>query len=304
MAFKPPVTVRADRVLIGERFCVSFQRTLRIPEERQDYPLPPGLGTFPIHRVEDYRDRVPAAWLERGGVFIPMYQREALWLYFEAAYWKPNAVKVGLGEVDAISGEALSEELHDAPQDYAVCPPQPWLDGINIERGTVRQFVATPLGSRHTVEGQITGEERGGMRILVYEPKPGRFPAEAPPGRHPRGAALREGAKARTIEMGLGAGGTIRQKIYPDPYGIDVWDPENYGLLPVHIVNSEQYAELTGLGAPPTPISAQLYDALGLPWFELYDEKRGSINGSKKLADVETIGEKGVGTRAPPTKQE
>lgn len=293
MSAKGRATVYRDRVRIGERFSVSFQRTLRIPEDDQNYPLPPGLGPFPIHRVEEYLDRVPAVWREQGGVFLPMYQREALWLHFDAAYWKPNAVKVGLGKINAISGGALSKELHDDPQDYIVCPHQPWLDGINTESGAVRQFVAMPLGSGLTVEGQMTGtEEYGGIQILVYEPKPDIFPSQPPPKREPGSETLPEQAEAQTAEMGIGAGGKIRQKIYPDPYGVDVWDPENYGRVFVHILNSEQYSSLTGLEAPPTPISVQVYNAYGLPWFDLYDETQGDVEESKKLARVKTVGER------------
>jgi hypothetical protein len=292
MSAKVRVTVDQDGVHIGESFSVSFQRTLRIPENGQTYPLPPGLGPFPIQRVEDHLDRVPAVWREQGGVFIPMYQREALWLYFDAVHWKPKAVKVGLGKINAVSGEALSKELHDAPQDYIVCPPQPWLDGINTESGAVRQFVALPLGLGYTVEGQMTGtEEYGGIQIIVYEPKPDVFPDLAPPKREPGPEMYPEQAEAWTAEMGIGAGGKLRQKIYPDPYGIHVWDPENYRCIFVHIVNSEQYRLLTGSEAPPTPISAQIYDALGLPWFDLYDEMQGEVEGSEKLAKVKTIKE-------------
>src|SRR5438034_589052 len=124
----PGVSIDRDRVHIGERFSVSFQRTLRIPDDGRAYPLPPGLGAFPVHPVEDYKDRVPAAWREQGGVFIPMHQGEALWLGFDGASWKPNAVKVAVGMVNAVSGEMWDERLHDDPQDYVVCPQQPWLD--------------------------------------------------------------------------------------------------------------------------------------------------------------------------------
>ena len=51
--------------------------------ERTRYP--PASGPFPVGRVEDFADRVPESWREEGGVFLPMYQREALWLGFEAA---------------------------------------------------------------------------------------------------------------------------------------------------------------------------------------------------------------------------
>jgi hypothetical protein len=89
--------VRDDRLQIGERFTVTFQRTLRIPDDGGNYPLPPGLEAFPILRVGDFADQMPDAWRERGGYVSPMYQREALWLSFEAAHWKPNAVKAGTG---------------------------------------------------------------------------------------------------------------------------------------------------------------------------------------------------------------
>ena len=91
------ITTNHDDLLFGKGFALDFQRTLRIPDDGKTYPLPPGLGTFPVSRVEDYKDRVPGAWLEHGGVFIPMYQREALWINFHARYWKPNAVKVAVG---------------------------------------------------------------------------------------------------------------------------------------------------------------------------------------------------------------
>lgn len=76
------VKVKSDTIQIGDRFSVSFQRTLRIPDDGKTYPLPPGLGQFPVCKVDDYSDHVPTSWKGHGGVFIPMYQREALWLNF------------------------------------------------------------------------------------------------------------------------------------------------------------------------------------------------------------------------------
>ncbi|MGH7792517.1 MAG: hypothetical protein ACREOB_09430 [Thermodesulfobacteriota bacterium] len=287
------VSIDNNRVRIGERFTVSFQRTLRIPDDGKVYPLPPGLGAFPIHRVEDYLDRVPDSWSEEGGVFIPMYQREALWLGFGGASWKPNAVKVGVGKVNAISGDEWDEKLHEDPQDYVVCPDQPWLDGINAGDGFIRQFVAIPLGLGYTVEAQVTGkEEFGGIQILVYEPKPGRFPDQPPPERDK--TLHRLSMPAAVSQMGLGAGGQMRQKIYPDPYGIDAWDVNNFGHIFVHIINSEQYRDLTALEPPPTPISAKIYTEFGLPWFDLYDEAKSDITASKKLTKVRTIREKDI----------
>jgi hypothetical protein len=257
------ITTTGSAIIFGDALRVSFQRTLRIPDDGRTYPLPPGLGAFPIHRVSDYADRAPAAWRERGGVFIPMYQREALWISFaQRRRWKPSAVQVGVGNVNAISGQRWTGSLHSDPQDYLVCPDQPWLDGINAGKGMIRQFVAMPLGEGYTVEAQISEEDEvGGMRIAVFEPRPGLFPDEGP-------ASIAEERCVKykkSGEMGLGAGGRMRQKIYPDRHGIETWDAENTGSIFVHIVNSDAYRELTGQEPPPSPVSAAAYTRYRFP---------------------------------------
>lgn len=283
--------VRLDgaRIHVGERFSVSFQRTLRIPEDDQTYPLPPALGPFQINRVADFADRLPAAW--RGGFFLSMYQREALWLGFDGAEWKPNAVKVAVGGVNAVSGTVWEEGLNADAQNYLVCPNQPWLDGINAGEEFTRQFVATPLGSSNTIEAQVTGrEEFGGLQLVVYEPKPGRFPDEPPDMVGPEGAVME--AMPLDGEMGIGAGGQIKQKIYVDPYGIETWDQQNFARLNIHILNSEQYSAITGLEPPLTPISAETYAEYGLPWFDLYDESMKDVSAPANLVAVKTLRQK------------
>src|SRR5512132_101448 len=126
------VRVANQQLHIG-RLLIGFHRTLRIPDDGRDYPLPPSLGHFPLHRVEDFAATVPTAWKQHGGVFLPMYQREALWLSFTAPDWRPMVLKVALGMVNALTGKPWSEGLADAEQDYLVCPPQPWLDGMKTE---------------------------------------------------------------------------------------------------------------------------------------------------------------------------
>ena len=286
------VTTETHRILIGSRFSISFQRTLRIPDDGESYPLPPGLGVFPLSKVEDYRDRVPAEWREQGGVFMPMYQREALWLGFDATPWKPSAVKVSVGKINAVSGEPDDDRLQATPQDYVVCPPQLWLDGINSGHERVRQFVAMPLGLGYTVEAALTGSEQiGGIQIVVFDPKPGRFPDAPPPASAEPPGRMRPQRMASKQTMGLGAGGVMKQKIYPDPYGLDAWDQDNSARIVVHLVNSEQFHEITGTEPPPTPIDPQAYTTHGFPWFELYDESRGDVAPPERLTTVKTIAE-------------
>jgi hypothetical protein len=66
------------------RLTITFKRTLRIPDDGTDYPLPPGLGDFPLRHVDDYAAKVPEKWLTRGGVMLPMYQSEAMWIRFSS----------------------------------------------------------------------------------------------------------------------------------------------------------------------------------------------------------------------------
>ncbi len=201
-------------------------------------------------------------------------------------------MKVAAGKVNAITGKGWRRPLAKTRQDYLVCPDQPWLDGINAGDGFIRQFVAMPLGMGYTVEGQVTGkEEFGGIQLLVFDPKPGLFREPEPEPVH----ALRFAPDAvmdvccDSAPMGLAAGGRMRQKIYPDEYGYETWDPENYGRVYVHIVNSLMFREITGREPPATPVTARTYTEYGLPWFELYDEAKGDLEGSEILGKVKSV---------------
>ncbi|MFA6233789.1 MAG: hypothetical protein WC824_06320, partial [Bacteroidota bacterium] len=59
---RQPVELRDNALIFTDRFSLTFQRTLRIPDDGGTYPLPPGLGAFLVYRVSDYDDRVPKDW--------------------------------------------------------------------------------------------------------------------------------------------------------------------------------------------------------------------------------------------------
>lgn len=167
------VRVTGNRISIGNHFSCEVQRTLRIPNDGKKYPLPPGLGTFPLFRVADYEDRVPESWRKHGGVFFPMWQREAAWINFHGNTDVPTAVLIGAGKVCAITGSEWSGKLCSDPQNYVLVggrDGQRWIDGFKTSDGTVAQFVAMPLGMGYTVEKQLTGKETfGGIQIQVFE---------------------------------------------------------------------------------------------------------------------------------------
>jgi hypothetical protein len=279
---------------------VNFQRTLRIPDDNREYPLPPGLGRFPLKHVDDYAERAPGAWTGHGGVFLPMYQAEALWIAFEAEEYR-FAVKVAAGKVNAVTGAGWSQELKKGRQDYVVAPEQPWLDGFSVGKGVIRQFVAMPLGAGYTAEEQLTGAgEHGGLQICVYPMKAKVFERWRRPARVYSGLDLACCSMSSAKEMGLAPGGVMRQEIYDDPHGIGAWETGVSGRCFVHLANSLVYREMTGEAPPPTPATAQEYTEAGLPWFEYYGGDLGVLEGSKALAGMDSVAAMGWKKGAAP----
>ena len=105
-----------------------------------------------------------------------------------------------------------------------------------------------------------------------------------------------------SMEMGLAPGGLMRQEIYEDPYGFDVWDRKTSSRCFIHIVNSLQYFALTGEEPPTQPPDAQSYTNAGLPWFEYYDSDQTALEGAKKLAGLDSVAAKKIKKGKGPMK--
>lgn len=280
---------------------VDFQRTLRIPDDGQQYPLPAGLGPFPLQHVDDYKDKLPPAWAQHGGVFLPMYQSEALWVNFSghrnSSY--PCAVKIAAGKINAVSGQPWCQELVADPQDYVVLPTQPWLDGYAVSKGLIRQFVAMPLGQGFTAEEQLTGAAaHGGLQILVYPMKREHYLAlEAAWARAKAEMAARgyddmiPPAFIRVQEkpMGFAPGGLMQQVIARDHYGSDAWDQTVGSRCFVHITNSQSYLAITGQEPPHVPLTAKDYQQHGMPWFTYYHADQAPLPGSPILGALDSL---------------
>lgn len=249
------------------RLCVTFYRTLRVPDDGNSYFLPAGMGPFPIRRVSDYADRVPPHWLARPGVVVPMHQREAIWIGLVREHAHANAVKIGAGMINAVSGKPWNRRLvrperpsfikralgYRPTQDYLVSPPQEWLDGFNTGHGTVRQMVAMPLGAGVTVEGQLTGrEQHGGLQILVYQPRPGLFPTQHAP--------LRPDATASEPEIGASAS-TLRFTPSGDPRAAVMPAPADPAAAMIETLPMPSGDSAAADPTAPAPADAFLPDA-------------------------------------------
>jgi len=282
---------------------IRFIRTLRIPDDGREYLLPPGLGRFPLRNVDEFANKVPNVWLEHGGVALPMYQSEAMWIHFNSKFRDerdygisgyPFAIKIATGKVDAITGTVGVDGL-GKPQNYLVIPKQPWLDGYCVKKGIIRQFVAMPLGTGYTAEEQITGEgDYGGLQITVYPMKKEVFERLFSESEEEMVYFRRTALLSPSLsEMGLAPGGFMRQEIYNDPYGIDSWDTKHTSRCFVHIANSLVWRSITGENPPTTPFTAKEYTDAGLPWFDYYDESVKPVEGSDVLAGLKSVAQKG-----------
>ena len=287
---------------------IEFQRTLRIPDDGKDYPLPPGLGRFPMKHVDDYSEKVPALWIQHGGVMLPMYQSEALWLNFNSEYLMdhdtsyPFAIKVATGKINAVTGDDWKDGLKRRRQDYMVSTEQPWLDGYCVEKGFIRQFVAMPLGSGYSAEEQITGEaEYGGIQIVVYPLKRQVFDKQFPK-REAKERLMYANldsdvyfslAQPCPMDMGLAPGGRMRQEIYKDPFKLNDWDLDQKTRCFVHLANSLVWRAITGETPPTVPFTSNEYTDHGLPWFDYYSDNSAAVKGSEKLKDLKSVVEMG-----------
>lgn len=319
----------------GEKLNINFHRTLRIPDDNKKYGLPPSIGHFPLEHVEDFANNLPAAWSDHGGIFFPMYQAEAMWMSFGTQSGRPYAIKVASGKVNAVSGKEWKNELigqsaerrpvgEKTEPDYMVAPKQPWLDGFNVGKGVIRQFVAVPLESGYTVEEQVTGKaEVGGIQIIAYPMKEEVWAkilkkreeeylrisdkykcdggvSEILGGSSYEGAVYATASassasplRSRSIsaakpDMGLGAGGMMTQEIFKDEYGLDVWDQAQGLRVFVHLANSEQYKSVTGKNPPTEAPTPKLYSQYGYTWFQYYSDG-DVLDGSEVLSKVDSI---------------
>ena len=286
---------------------ITLYRTVRVADGQAASNLPPNLGTMRTYNVKDYKDKCPESW-EEDGVFVALHETEAMWMGFYST--KPVAMLIGAGGINAINGGKLGTKLET--DNYIVVPPQPWLDGWKGEDGTVCQFVSTAYkgGEGLTVGEQLIGAESktGGIGIAVFESKEPLSAKNKPvetwgssaygstltmsmSGICASGLHLNSSAQtsmrsmARSFdEMGVGKGGKIKQKIYPDPHGLEVWKDKPVAMSVIYLVNAETAEEITGEKVDK-PVISEAYDG---KWFGLKDADEPDVPGSSKFVGLKS----------------
>jgi len=99
--------------------------------------------------------------------------------------------------------------------------------------------------------------------------------------------------------MGIAAGARIRQAVERDVFLKIAWPKQRTTLLSVQILNAVAFEALTGMLAPPTPITAKLYKEYGFPFFAAWNSGDGvAADGAVNLAGLRSVGD--LDAREPP----
>ena len=101
--------------------------------------------------------------------------------------------------------------------------------------------------------------------------------------------------------MSLGVGGMIKQAILRDPHPSTAWDSDNTTMFNIQLLSADFFEQVTGSAPPPSPVTAEIYAAAGLPFYEIEGEKGEGIKGvfSSVFSDIKSVGqldrENGIG---------
>ncbi|KAM3086385.1 hypothetical protein ACMFMG_012163 [Clarireedia jacksonii] len=152
----------------NERLDIALRRTIRVPDNGHSYDLPPNLGSFSLYEVDAYKDTLPVSIVQKGGFFMPIHDREAMFIQFAST--AQFAIKIYSGGVNVVSGKSKNPCAQESDmetdfttkhftQDHIITPSQAWIDGIASKDGKVQQFVAASVGGSYSVEAQLTNVE-------------------------------------------------------------------------------------------------------------------------------------------------
>ncbi len=266
---------------------IKFQRAMRIPNDGETYALPTALGQLPLRSIDDFPETAPASFMKKGGIVMPLHRSEALWIWFSSRY--RFAVKIGAGEINALSGEPWNSELGRQPQNYLVAPGPPW--GENDE--VLRRYVTMPLTTGDSADGPRADWADSGViqfqvvpmraesyyRDEVYLPPTIKeffmrlifapiISAQLAEQRRRHAQWDLEDPFEKSVEPALEV--ATRQEILEDEYEFTAWDQAQTVRCFAQPCDSSLWRQITGSNPPLLPLTAKDYEEAGIPWLDDY----------------------------------
>jgi hypothetical protein len=101
-------------------------------------------------------------------------------------------------------------------------------------------------------------------------------------------------------DMGLGAGGRMKQEIYEDSQAFQDWELRHRSRCFVHLVNSLVWRQITDTEPPTAPLTSEDYRRRGIPWFDYYGGDARALESTGELEGVKSVAELGKEKGANP----
>ena len=303
---------------------ITFHRTVRVADGRTPSNLPPSLGRMRLHSVKQYRKNCPKSWDDEAFFmalhdteamwmsFTPCGAPSAI-LVGAGGINALNGEKLGTVLAKDNYMVAPPQPWLDGWKDQ---------DGTVYQFVATPHKAGEGLSVGEQLIGKES--KTGAIGIAVFDPMdPGKLkPAHAPHewyGYSPVGGACGQMIKSfdddglesmnyaaptsslhtnsmkrkapaslradiKLSEMGVGKGGKIIQKIYPDPYGVEVWKKRPAAIFAVYLVDAKTAAEITGEKVASPAVNEDYKGA----WFGLQDNTLGDVAGSDKFTGLKS----------------
>lgn len=237
------IQIHRDEIHFGASLTLRLERILRRQGGNEDTAEEPGLGFFTLHAWGEGGRGRPFLAGRRASVFVYVGRREAVRVCLTGRGWKPNAVKLGWGEVNAITGTRWWVPPSDGPRDYLVCPPEAGLSSGFVGPHDRGQFVAGQAEPGVGAGGSVK------LRVAVFEPRPGIWP-DVPDEDADYSDEGVVSALSR-LPRRLGEAPDALPASVDSQCHAEVWDLESMLQLTIHLLHSEKRCELAG----PLPAS-------------------------------------------------
>lgn len=250
---------------------VQFTRTFRVTD---GLPLTAHhFGSPSVYNVDPSRQALPADVLARGGVLIPTYPWEALYIHLDSD--APVALQISYQGRCALTGNSLSRRLRHRHRNYVVVPFHRHITGAAAANHSTLQFsvgcVTNDLQFRasHEVTHRITG-----LQLQVWN--------------------LNDTARQRWSN---GSGSTHHATSVdtplapPRPQSISSrdWSTAPLARVWIHLVDPVLWPAITGSLPPASPISSSDYFTHGLPWLPAFDEPISDLHHAFTLLHPSTV---------------
>lgn len=286
MGFGQPQTPRALIIAAGNINAISgkpFDRSKdKFASEDERKAAVAGGLEVKLEKKQNYLVVPPQPWLDG-------------WKAEDGKIYQFVAAEMGSGET--VEGQITGEETVGGIQFILYEPNAASKDKL-VHATRPREFVSG--GGYGLIEEGLGIPSAGGCKGLTFR---GAGPTLGVGVKSFSGLVVRRVPAVRRVQsMGLGRGGEISQKIYPDPYGpegskqwteypTDVWNETPKVVEVFYMVSSEDFKQITGHEAPPTPVTYEVYQQYGYPWYDLHDQKYGDAKGSGVFGQLKPVGE-------------